>query len=124
MDEKKTRNKNSIVNIGTSLMVVILIGLSFAVIAALAISSSKNNYDLSENLANHTRDYYQASNQIQESIANDGWVDKTYEVEINDNQTLYAKVQSGKIVAYKVVNSGEWEASDSLPVHIEDGMGF
>lgn len=124
MEETKNRNNRSIVNIGTSLMVVILIGLSFAVIAALAISSSKNNYDLSENLANHTTEYYAASNAVYEQIAADDWAEKVYDVAINDSQDLHVEVTHGEIVVWKVVNSGTWEADDSLPVHIEDGIGF
>ena len=63
MEEQKRQNR-SIINIGTSLMVVILIGLSFAVIAALTISSSHNNYSLSVKQLEHTNEYYAAKMNI------------------------------------------------------------
>jgi hypothetical protein len=72
--EHTKRENRTIINIGTSLMVVILIGMAFAVIAALAISSSHNNYNLSMKLLNHTDEYYNASNQAYEIIADSDWV--------------------------------------------------
>ena len=112
--------RKSIINIGTSLMVVILIGLSFAVIAALAISSSKNNYDLSENLADHTTKYYEASNTAYEMIDADGWADNEYNIPIDDKQELIVKVKDHVITSWKVENTVDWEGDESLPVHISD----
>ena len=105
-----------IINIGTSLMVVILIGMAFAVIAALAISSSHNNYNLSQKLMNHTDEYYQASNKAYEKIAAADWADQEFTIEINDSQLLNVKVLSGKITSWKVENVLGWEADSTQPV--------
>ena len=113
---EQRRETRSIVNIGTSLMVVILIGLAFAVIAALTISSSHNNYNLSTNLATHTLQYYNASNQAQEKIAESNWADQEFSIDINDTQVLKVKVQDGEIASWQVSNGGDWEADSTLPV--------
>lgn len=117
---QKNNEKKSVINIGTSLMIVVLIGLSFAVIAALAVSSSKNNYDLATKQANHTTEYYQASNQAYESIAADDYADKTYDITMNDSQTLHVEVAGGEITCWQVVNDQDWEGEDSLSIHLDD----
>lgn len=114
--EQRKREQRTIINIGTSLMVVILIGLAFAVIAALAISSSYNNYNLSIKLRDHTDDYYNASNLAYERIAENNWENQQFTVDINDNQVLNVKVDNGEIVCFKVENVSDWEADSTQPV--------
>ena len=114
--EQRKRENRSIINIGTSLMVVILIGMAFAVIAALAISSSHNNYNLSQKLMNHTDEYYQASNEAYERIAAADWADQEFTIEINDNQVLNVKVLSGEIASWRVENVSGWVADSTQPV--------
>ena len=114
--EQRKREQRTIINIGTSLMVVILIGLAFAVIAALAISSSYNNYNLSSKLRDHTDDYYKASNLAYERIAENNWENQQFTVDINDNQVLNVKVDNGEIVCFKVENVSDWEADSTQPV--------
>ncbi|MCR4567626.1 MAG: hypothetical protein K5769_06220 [Pseudobutyrivibrio sp.] len=114
--ENKKRENRSIINIGTSLMVVILIGLAFAVIAALAVSSSHNNYNLSKKLADHNSKYYEASNKAQETIASSNWADQEFTVEIDDNQILKVKVQDGDIATWEVENNSSWDADNTQPV--------
>ena len=115
MEEKKRENR-SIINIGTSLMVVILIGMAFAVIAALAISSSHNNYNLSKKLMDHTDEYYNASNKAYEKIASTNWANQEFSIEINENQVLNVKVVSGEIAKWQVENVSDWEADSTQPV--------
>ncbi|MBE5916417.1 MAG: hypothetical protein E7273_06175 [Pseudobutyrivibrio ruminis] len=115
MEQSKKENR-TIINIGTSLMVVILIGMAFAVIAALAISSSHNNYSLSEKLMTHTNEYYAASNQAYETIAKTDWADQEFTVDINENQVLNVKVASGEITCWQVENISSWEADSTQPV--------
>ncbi|SDI38787.1 hypothetical protein SAMN05421493_11323 [Pseudobutyrivibrio sp. 49] len=115
MEEQKRTNR-TIINIGTSLMVVILIGLAFAVIAALAISSSHNNYSLSDKQRIHTDEYYAASNEAYERIAESGWADQEFTVSINDSQDLNVKVSSGEIVSWEVINNSSWEADSTQPI--------
>lgn len=122
MSENNEKNRKSIVNIGTSLMVVILIGMSFAVIAALAISSAKNNYDLSSMQAEHTKEYYEASNKAYEAIDSDCWKDNRYEIAINDSQNLVVEIKNQTIIEWKVENTSDWDGEESLPVHISDEM--
>ena len=114
--EAQKKQTRSIINIGTSLMVVILIGLSFAVIAALTISSSHNNYSLSQKQLEHTNEYYAASNEAQERIASTDWADQEFTVSINESQDLSVKVSDGEIVRWKIVNSSSWEAESTQPV--------
>lgn len=115
MEEKKRENR-SIINIGTSLMVVILIGLAFAVIAALSVSSSHNNYKLSEKMAGHTTEYYKASNKAYEIIAENNWANQEFSVDINENQILNVKVNEGEIQRWQVENVSSWEADSTQPV--------
>ena len=114
--EAQKRQTRSIINIGTSLMVVILIGLAFAVIAALTISSSHNNYSLSEKQMIHTNEYYKASNEAYEKIAVTMWADQEFTVSINDNQDLNVKVADGEIVSWKIMNNSSWDADSTQPV--------
>lgn len=115
MEEKKRENR-SIINIGTSLMVVILIGMAFAVIAALSVSSSHNNYKLSEKMAGHTTEYYKASNKAYEIIAENNWANQEFSVDINENQILNVKVNEGEIQRWQVENVSSWEADSTQPV--------
>jgi cytochrome c oxidase assembly protein Cox11 len=119
--EQKKRENRTIINIGTSLMVVILIGMAFAVIAALAISSSHNNYNLSQKQKTHTDEYYAASNAAYEKIAATDWADQEFKIDINDNQILKVKVSNKEITSWQVENVSDWEADSTQPVFtIED----
>jgi cytochrome c oxidase assembly protein Cox11 len=115
MEENKRENR-TIINIGTSLMVVILIGMAFAVIAALAISSSHNNYNLSSKLMKHTDEYYAASNAANEKIAQSNWADQEFSIDINESQVLKVKVVSKEITCWQVENVSSWEADSTQPV--------
>lgn len=118
--ERKKRENRAIINIGTALMVVILIGMAFAVIAALAISSSHHDYELTKRLAERTQDYYAASNEAYEKIAESDWENQDFTVDINENQVLRVKVSDGEIETWKVENTGSWDAQSSQPVLILD----
>ena len=118
--ERKKRENRAIINIGTALMVVILIGMAFAVIAALAISSSHHDYELTKRLAERTQDYYAASNEAYERISESDWENQDFTVDINENQVLRVKVSDGEIETWKVENTGSWDAQSSQPVLILD----
>ena len=127
---KKSKRQTQVMNIGTSSMMVILIGLSFAVLAALAISSARSDYRLSEELAIHTTDYYNACNEAQELLADtnalyankDSNNKSLFTVPINEYQELQVELLFGEnnsdyeITKWKVVNTGSWEGDTSLPV--------
>ncbi|SEA11769.1 hypothetical protein SAMN02910384_00908 [Pseudobutyrivibrio sp. ACV-2] len=116
--ERKKRENRTIINIGTALMVVILIGMAFAVIAALSISSSHHDYELTKKMAERTQDYYAASNQAYEKIAESNWKNQEFTVDINENQVLSVKVSDGEIETWQVENTGDWDAQSSQPVLI------
>lgn len=128
MNRKK--NKMTVMNVGTSSMLVILIGLSFAVLAALAISTARSDMNLSRELAEHTTEYYTASNRAQEILMDteelyqkrdaDGLV--LFSVPINEKQDLTVGIcfegesLQYRITTWKVVNNRKWEGDTSLPV--------
>lgn len=126
----KSKKQTIVMNIGTSSMLVILIGLSFAILAVLAVSSARNDYRLSEELALHTKGYYEASNLAWEKLAD---TDTLYEqrdednissftIGVNEYQELQVDIyfpgesDEYDIIKWKVVNIGEWEGDTSLPV--------
>lgn len=128
MEDKKKHQ--AVVNIGTASMIVILIGLSFAVLAALAISSAQNDYRLSRELAEHTTEYYQASSHAAERMLDmetlfadrdeDGSV--FFSVAVNERQELEVGITFGEnqeiyeITKWQLVNTTDWEGDASLPV--------
>lgn len=132
MESKKKHA--AVVNIGTASMIVILIGLSFAVLAALAISSAQNDYRLSKKLAEHTTEYYNASNQAVEQMvdmeelfeAQDSEGITSFSVNINDRQNLEVAITFGEnakdyeITKWQVVNTSDWEGDASLPVLLQE----
>ncbi|MCQ2535890.1 MAG: hypothetical protein MJ110_02860 [Lachnospiraceae bacterium] len=83
----KTERKG-VINIGISSIVVILIGLCFSVLAALAISSARNDYSQSKDLANHTKEYYDAYNEAVERVAKNS-NEKEFDVAMNEHQSLH-----------------------------------
>ncbi len=97
-------------------MIVVLMGLSFAVIAALAISSSKNNYDLSQKMARHTTEYYEACNNANWIIHTAGFKDMDFTVDINESQELHVTVQDQEITAWEIVNNAAWDGNTDITV--------
>lgn len=126
---KEQKKHGTVMNIGTASMIVILIGLSFAVLAALAISSARNDYRLTCELAEHTSAYYAASNEAQRKLAQtkelyeqrDADGRTSFSVDVNGDQELCVSVVFGEdeseyeIEQWQVINSSEWSGDDSLP---------
>lgn len=110
------QERHQVINIGTSSMIVILMGLSFGVIAALAVSSAKNNYNLSEAYASHTTEFYEASNKAYEHLANTNYADEEFTVPLNDKQILEVEVDQGQIVTWRLKNVSNWDSDSTLPV--------
>lgn len=116
----KIKNKRyGVVNMGTSSMVVLLMGMSFTVIAALALSSAQNDYKLSQKLAEHTSDYYRASNEAYEKIAA-GNEENIFDIKMNEFQELHVEYTSMgdkfEITCWRVTNVDQWEEEELLPV--------
>ncbi|MCF0185199.1 MAG: hypothetical protein HUJ98_01765 [Bacteroidaceae bacterium] len=108
--------KHTVVNMGISLMVVILVGLSLAVVAALSISSARNNYNMTNNLMKHTTEYYNASNEANKIIAQSNFADQDFEVPMGEGQILSVSVKGGEIVRFQVQNVSTWENDNFLPL--------
>lgn len=118
------RERAPIVNIGTASLTVVFVGLCFATIAALAASASKNDYQMSEKLAKHTVEYYDASNVAVEKLAKTktNLLDEKieFDVDVNDSQKLYVEAymleNTFKIVRWQVENVDEWGNDNTLPL--------
>ncbi len=130
---KKKREQGSVVNIGTTSMIVIFIGLCFSVLAALAISSASNDYKVAQALADHVSSYYAASNEATELLADSDQLAALYAtadedgtasftVTISDSQVLNVSLTfDGSatdyiITQWQVQNVTTWIADDTLPV--------
>jgi len=104
------QQRHGVVNIGVSSIVVILIGLCFSVLAALAISSARNDFSQSQDLANHTTEYYSAYNEAVEKAAS-GELDGAVDISMNDHQSLHV-VYDKKTKTFEemtVVTTDTWE---------------
>lgn len=123
---RKDNQKQSmpVVNIGTASLFVMLVGLVFAVLSALAVSSAKNDMKLSEQLAAHTTQYYEASNKATEMLLEpDKYIKDdiiSFKVSMNEKQSLVveAKLVGDEVTVTKwqVENTGAWDNDDNLPV--------
>lgn len=126
----KSRKRVAVANIGMSSMFVILFGLCFAVLVALAIATAQHDYELSKQLAEHTTDYYMAYNQAQERLldvealyqqADEGGI-VSFVVPVQEGLELSVELcfdETGSeytITKWQVVNIGEWNGDASLPV--------
>lgn len=62
---KKDKEQSSFVNIGSSSLLIVFLILCLATFAILSLSSAKSDYSLSEKLAAHNRQYYEASSHAE-----------------------------------------------------------
>lgn len=125
-DRKHTRG---MLKLGIPSMIVIFTGLNFALMAALAVSIAKSDYQLSLDLAKHTSEYYGAVNKAEQKMSD---IESLYEdrdvnnqkriaIKMNEEQTLTILLQfqpnsmKHTILEYQVVNEQEWEGDTSLP---------
>lgn len=58
---KKGESQSSFVNIGSSFLLVIFLVLALVTFAVLSLSSARSDYTMSERLAEHKSEYYEAS---------------------------------------------------------------
>lgn len=66
---KKDKEQSSFVNIGSSSLLIVFVILCLATFAILSISSAKSDYSLSERLAEHKGQYYEASSEAESILA-------------------------------------------------------
>lgn len=62
---KKNKEQSSFVNIGSSSLLIVFVILCLATFAILSLSSAKSDYSLSERLASHKSQYYNASSKAE-----------------------------------------------------------
>lgn len=62
---KKDKEQSSFVNIGSSSLLIVFLVLCLATFAILSLSSAKSDYTLSERLAAHKSQYYEASSKAE-----------------------------------------------------------
>ena len=65
---KKDKEQSSFVNIGSSSLLIVFVILCLATFAILSISSAKSDFTLSEKLAKHKGQYYEASSKAEEFL--------------------------------------------------------
>lgn len=134
------------INVGSSSILLIFVILCLVSFAALSIVSANADYKLSNKILTRTQSYYDACNQAEASIADiditlrsvyETALDeeeyfqtvghsKSYAIPISDIQTLninitllYPASKEGlfyQIDNWQVINTGDLEYDDSLPV--------
>lgn len=65
---KKDKDQSSFVNIGSSSLLIVFLVLCLATFAILSLSSARSDYTLSERLAGHKSQYYEASSQAEDIL--------------------------------------------------------
>ncbi len=134
--QMRSRNKERglVMNIGTVSIFVVFIGLCLGILAVLSLSSARNDYRLSQKLASHNREYYQALNELERQLADTKALAEQYgnqetfllEVKMNEYQSLQATIQataasdgeerSYKMTACQTIYTQDWEGEEHLPV--------
>lgn len=83
----------SFVNIGLSSLLVVFLVLCLSTFSLLSLSSSKSDYSLSEKLADHRADYYEASAKAENIVAQlDALLEKNWK---NNRGTYTASLSNG-----------------------------
>lgn len=124
------QEKRSVVNTGTASMIVIFIGISLSILAALALSGARNDYNMSKKMAEHTTEYYEALNEAEKMLSDiealkaqhDGEEVIQFEVPMNEKQVLELEIRLTDttdgyfIETCRVINKDQWQGEDFLPV--------
>ncbi len=126
----KKKGRMTVTNIGTSSMFVILFGMCFTVLAALAIVVANHDYQMNEALAEHTTAYYNACNLAEERLLDkeelyqavdaDGYA--AFSIPVWEGQELAVEIRFAgsaddyAITKWQVVNTDDWNGDAALPV--------
>ena len=110
--------------IGTSLLLVVLMALCLLVFSALSLSSAMRDYEYSSKLAVKTKEYYEANSKANQELKNlmdnNAQGTHTFEIPMNDTRSLSVSLviedDSYHIIKWKEVSSETWESDDKLPV--------
>lgn len=68
-DKPKDKRKETFVNIGSSSLLIIFLVLSLVTFAVLALSTAKSDHTLSRELADHKKEYYEASAEAENILS-------------------------------------------------------
>ncbi len=135
----ESKKKFGVTNIGTVSLMMIFIVLCMVIFAVLTLSSALSDYRFNQEIALHTKEYYEASNQAEqklqelaesleadeeESEGTQGRV-VSWQFSMNDTQELDVEIQilpgreteDGKryrILKWEKVNTGGWNTDNSL----------
>lgn len=126
----KKRERMTVTNIGTSSMFVILFGLCFTVLAALAIVVAEHDYQMNEAFAAHTTAYYNACNLAEEKLLDREALYQTADEEgyaafcvpVLDGQELAVEIYFAgsaddyEITKWQIINTDDWNGDTALPV--------
>lgn len=110
--------------IGSSLLLVVLMALCLLVFSALSLSSAIRDYEYSSKIAVKTKEYYEANSKANQELKKlmDTKAQGThaFEIPLNDTRSLSVSVtiddDSYQILKWKEVSSETWENDDKLPV--------
>lgn len=110
--------------IGTSLLLLVLMALCLLVFSALSLSSAIRDYEYSKKLAMKTKAYYEADSkanqELKNLIENNVQGTHSFEIPMNDTRSLSVSLviedDSYHIIKWKEVSSETWENDDKLPV--------
>ena len=135
------KKHSPVVNIGSSLLLVIFLVLCLVTFATLSLSSARSDYGFSSRLAERKTDYYRASSQAETILSaltpvvdTDDVVlelnisaekpSVSYQVPVNDKQFLSVvlellpadKEEAGfyRVTQWKVVSQAEWKGDNTL----------
>lgn len=89
---KKDKEQSSFVNIGSSSLLIVFLVLCLATFAILSLSSAKSDYTLSERLADHKSQYYEASAKAETVLGEiDAVLEETASQKMDFHSSRYIK---------------------------------
>lgn len=120
------KRKSFGISIGASSIMVIIVILTLICFAGLSLSSANADYQLSQKLAQRTKNYYEATSSAYVELSNQKELSNNEnsfdtKIPINDNQVLEVKAVMNpdqytnyRITSFRIINVKEPELDDSL----------
>lgn len=120
------KRKSFGISIGASSIMVIIVILTLICFAGLSLSSANADYQLSQKLAQRTKNYYEATSSAYVELSNQKELSNNEnsfdtKIPINDNQVLEVKAimnpdqyTNYRITSFRIINVKEPELDDSL----------
>lgn len=130
MDENRLNKKGPQIglNIGASSILVVFILLCLVTFSVLSLVSANADLKLSKRVAEHTREYYDATSEAEEILAAKALETRNmdemadYTVRVNDNQNIHVIARlpatgsgdSINIMSWMLENTTIWEANNDV----------